>query len=284
MAGVPKQDIGRFNLRRRFSHSATFGSTIAAPATLGRVAKYIKDQGLSEYCTAAARSAVGSYLFGREMSFEYQTAKEGEVAGSPIYNGTDPQIGDTASQSYGFLPDEQSPCKFATDGWVTPAQWQSYPPALDGVAILNYGFFPYNVLPTFDSIKAALISGAADNAPVIANGFWYNEWNNPIGGMVPTPTTSPITRHDYIFIDFKTFPDGIERLVAQLSQGTSFGDGGLLYFTKEAVNTAFASPAYNGVGCTIYRKGGVDPVKVEISIYTHLLMVLGELLSIIKAV
>src|SRR5665213_3072234 len=134
--GVPTQKVARFNLNGRFSHSASFGAITAAPPTLGRVVQYIKDQWTTNYCTAAARSAAGSYLFGQNMSFEFQTAKEGQFAGAPIFGGTDPNIADKASEEYGFLPDEQSPHHFATDGWQIPAEWQLYPATLDGQAVV----------------------------------------------------------------------------------------------------------------------------------------------------
>lgn len=262
-----------------FSHENTFGSSVALPATLGRTPRYIKDQGLSDYCTAAARSAAGSYLFGREMSFEYQTAKEGEEAGSPIYNGAQPNLADEACVDYGFLPDEQCPLKFTQDGWINPAEWQNYPPALDGQAIVNNVGRPFDVAPEFDSIKSALFQGKAENAVVIANGFWYDEWNSPRYGIVPTPKTAPLTRHDYIFIDWKTI-EGTEYLIAQLSQGTGFGDGSLIYMTREAIQVAFAGPLFNGVGCEIFRLGtGATPIQIELSKLQKVVQLLGEWLT-----
>lgn len=281
--GIPIQKVRRFTHKRTLSHSKTFGAVTAVP-TLNRTANYIKDQGTTNYCTAAARSTAGSYLFGHEMSFEFQTAKEGQVAGQPIFDGADPNTADVAAEEYGFLPDEQSPLKFNTNGWQIPAEWHLYPAALDGQAIVNAKFAPYNVYPDYQSIKNALISGMEDNAIVIANGFWYREWQNPIGGIIPPPTTSPITRHSYAFIDFKICPDGVERLVAQLSQGTGFGDGGLIYMDENTVNTAFKYPAFNGLGCTIYRKGMANPVQTKIALLQKLVILLGELYTMILGV
>lgn len=279
---VPIQKVRRFKLRKVFSHSRSFQGIAAIPSTLGRSPLYLRDQKTSNFCTSAARSVAGSYLFGRDMSFEYQTAKEGQVAGAPIFNGADPAKADTASEEYGFLPSEQSPLSFALNGWQTPAEWQQYPSVLDGQAAVNTGFTPYNVYPDYDSIKAALISGQTDNSVVIANGYWFASWNQSMGGIIPTPADSPITRHSYLFIDFKTFPDGVERLVAQLSQGNDFGDDGLLYFSKDAVNTAFKNPMLNGLGCTIYRKSSTNPVQTQISKLQQVIQLCGELLTLLK--
>jgi hypothetical protein len=264
------------------SHENTFGSSVIFPPTLGRTPQFIKDQGLSDYCTSAARSAMASYYFGKEMSFEYQTAKEGEQMGTPIYNGAQPNLADEASVSYGFLPDEQCPLKFTQDGWIKPAEWQNYPPALDGQAITKNVGQPFDVSPDYASIKSALLQGQADNAVVIVNGFWYNEWNNPMDGIVPTPTSSPLTRHDYLLIDWKTI-GATEYLVAQLSQGSAFGDGGTVYMSQEAVTAAFKNPVLNGVGCEIFRKGtGQTPVQLEISKLQQCVQLLGEILTLIK--
>lgn len=279
--GVPIQKVKRFSHKGTNSYSKTFGATAALPATLGRIAKYIKDQGPTNYCTAAARSASGSYLWDQEMSFEWQTGKEGQVLGQPIFNGTDPNTADAASEEYGFLPDKDCPLKFSTSGWEIPAEWQEYAVSLDQEGKLYTGFAPYNVYPDYDSIKQALFQGNADGAIVIANGFWFQSWNNPIGGIVPTPGDSPTTRHSYTFIDWKTI-NGQEYLVAQLSQGTALGDNGLLYISENAVNTAFKNPAFNGLGCTIYRKGATNPIQTEISLYQRLVMLLGEIVGLIS--
>lgn len=283
MTIVQKQNVGRYSKRGKKSHALTFGDTASAPTTLGRIAQYFKDQGASGYCTAAARSAAGSYYFKKDMSFEYQTAKEGEVAGSPIYNGAFPNQASQASELYGFLPTEQSPLSFVKDGWTTAAVWQNYPPALDGQAIVNGGMESYNVNPTYEDIKNALIVGNESNSVVIANGFWYAPWNNSIGGIVPVPTTSPITRHSYIFIDFLTMPDGIERLVAQLSQGTAFGVGGLLYFSAEALNTAFSNPIFRGIGCEQFMQSN-NAQNEEMSLYERLIEILGQIADMVKGV
>lgn len=273
---VPYQKVGRYKLRGTTSHRKTFGSVSVLPPTLGRIPNYLKDQGYTSYCTAAARSAAGSYFFGRDMSFEFMTAKEGQVLGQPIFNGTDPDTADKAVMEYGFLPTEQCPLNFIRDGWIKPAQWELYPRELDWQAIGNTAV-PYNVYPDYQSIKEALVAGKEDNAVVIANGFWYPEWQNIPTGIAPIPKNSPITRHCYIFIDYKTFPDGKERLVAQLSQGLGLGEGGLVYMDEETVNTAFAHPTINGIGCEIFRKGAPNPIQTQISLMQRAIMLLGQL-------
>lgn len=258
----------------RFSHNKTFGSSLESPATLGRIIQYIKDQGVSNYCTAFARASAASYFFGHEMSAEFQTAKEGQELGYPIYNGADTNSADIAAEEFGFLLDASSPLKFEKDGWTKPADWTQYPPELDAQAFPNSAV-PFNAYPDYQSIKAALISGNPENAVVIASGYWYQEWNDS-AAILPVPTTNPITRHVYLFVDFKMI-GGKEYLVAQLSQGTDEWDGGVCYMSEEVVNTAFKNPSFNGLGCEIYRKGAFNVVQTKVKLLHQLLDVLGRL-------
>lgn len=266
----------RYKLTGRLSHRATFGGALAQPATLNRQVQYVKDQGTTNYCTAAARATAGSYLFGRDMSFEYQTAKEGEIAGNPIFDGADPQLADKASENYGFCPEELCTRKFVTEGYEAPARWQLHPSSEDAAAIQFLPGEPYNVYPDFEHIKNALVQGHGDNAVVIANAFWFAEWQDS-ASVLPTPKTKPITRHDYLFIDFKTV-GGQEFLVAQLSQGADFGDGGCFLMNEECVNIAFKNPAFNGIGCEMFRKTNATPIQTKITLMQRLVMLLGVFL------
>ncbi len=279
---VPIQNLKRFSHKATFSHRKTFGTALAplAPlATLGRQIRYIRDQQNSNYCTAAARSAAGSYLWGLDMSFEYQTAKEGQVAGAPIFQGADPAAADRASEEYGFLLELNCPLKFETNGWLQCADWTNYPAGLDQQASAYTGFAPYNVYPDYDSIKEALLTGNDDGGVVIVNGFWYDNWQSGMS-ILPMPITK-VTRHSYLIVDWKSI-DGTEYLVAQLSQGTSWGDGGLLYMSKPVVNAAFAYPAFNGIGCTIYRKGHGNDIQTEITLFQQVISLCGEILAMLR--
>lgn len=281
--------MGRYTKRGKRSHALTFGSAIVIPDTLGRTSQYLKDQQASGYCTAAARSAAGSYYFKEDMSFEYQTAKEGEVAGTPIYNGAFPNQATQATEMYGFLPTAQSPLSFAKDGWITPAQWQNYPPTLDGQSILHAGIESYNVNPTYAEIKNALIVGNLSNSVVIANGFWYEEWDRPansptgtLGAIVTMPVNAPAARHSYLFIDFKII-NGTEYLIAQLSQGQGFGDNGCLYFSQPIVDFAFSSAVFNGIGCEQFMQSN-SPENEKVGLYERLIELLGQIKTLLGGV
>lgn len=267
---------------RDFSHEKTFGTVAALPPTLGRVPQRIKDQGTTSYCTAFSSTTASEWQEGIELSEEYTTAKEGEVQGTPIFNGTDPRTALTSGVKYGYLPKGQSPFTFEKDGWQVPAEWQLYSPDLDGLAISHRKDSYYSVTKTYEGIKQALFQAKEENGVVIVCGKWFSEWNNPIGGIVPTPASPNITLHAYIAYDWIMCADGIERLKCQLSQGPSFGDGGVLYLSKECVAATFGN-AWAGTGAFIFRDdNGQTNQTEEIALYRQLLGLLQNLLALLQ--
>lgn len=267
---------------RDYSHAQTFGSVAGLPPTLGRIPQKIKDQGTTSYCTAFATTTASEWQEGIELAEEYTTAKEGEIQGTPIFNGTQPRIALTSGTKYGYLPKEQSPQLFSRDGWINPAIWMNYPAALDGQAITHRKDSYYSVTKTYEGIKQALYLAREEDGVVIICGRWFGEWNNPIGGIVPTPTSTYMTLHAYIAYDWIMCADGIERLKCQLSQGTGFGDGGVLYLSKECVDATFGN-AWAGTGAYIFRDdNGQLNQPDEIALLTQLLGILRNLLAYLQ--
>lgn len=281
--GVAVQRLRKIPFDKRdFSHEKTFGTVAALPATLGRVPQKIKDQGTTSYCTAFATTTASEWQEEIELSEEYTTAKEGEVQGTPIYNGTDPRTALTSGTRYGYLPKEQSPLLFSRDGWQKPAIWQNYPPLLDGQATMHRKDSYYSVTKTYTGIKQALYQAKEEGGVVIMCGRWFGEWNNPISGIVPVPASTYITLHAYIAYDWIICADGVERLKCQLSQGTGFGDKGVLYLSKECVDATFGN-AWAGTGAYIFRddNGQINETE-EIALYTQLLGLLQNILAYLQ--
>jgi hypothetical protein len=241
----------------------------------------IKDQGTTSYCTAYASTSASEYQEGIELSEEYTTAKEGEIQGTPIFNGTDPRTALTSGVKYGYLPKEQSPMNFFRDGWEQPAFWMNYPAVLDGQAITHRKDSYYSVTKTYQGIKEALFQAKNENGVVIICGRWFAEWNNPIGGIVPTPASPNITLHAYIAYDWVMCADGVERLKCQLSQGASFGDGGVLYLSPACITATFGN-AWAGTGAFIFRDDtGQTNQAEEIAFYRQLIGLLQNILALL---
>lgn len=280
MAVVAIQKLRKVTFDKRdYAHEKTFGApAVPLPATLGRHPQWIKDQGTTSYCTAFASTSASEYQEGIQLSEEYTTAKEGQILGTPIYNGADPRTALKNGVDNGYLPHEQSPLFFPRDGWMTPADWNNYPSNLAGQALAHRKDSYYSVTKTYQGIKNALFQAKEEDGVVIIFGKWYSEWNNPIGGIVPTPGSTYITLHAYVAYDWVVCTDGVERLKCQLSQGTSFGDNGTLYLSPDCIKATFGN-SFSGTGAYIFRddKGQedetIDPSALE--------KILGLLLNIL---
>lgn len=270
--------------KRYYSHARTFGApAISLPAEFTYTPISIKDQGYTSYCTAFSTTAASEYQEGIELSEEYTTAKIGEVAGAPIIDGAQPTDALTSGIDYGYLPKEQSPLSFERDGWTFPADWRNFPPILDGQSIMHRKDSYYKVSPTYDKIKEAIFQAREDKGVVVAMGFWYSNFNEVgTSGIVTIPVSSPITRHAYLYTGWKVI-NGTEYLVAQLSQGKGYGDGGLLYFSREVINAAWKNALFNGIGCFIYRDDtGQHTEEVLTKKYYRLIDLLGQLLDLLR--
>lgn len=241
----------------------------------------INDQAQSEFCTGYTVSEAIGIQVGIPMSPEWQTAQIGKVSGAPIFNGADPKMA-LKSGTISALPKDKSPVTFEKDGWTTPAIWGTWPTFLDAIAAQYKRAGWYNVLfggpddfDAFDMSCLALNDAKSDNAPIMAFAYWYAEWNdaalgtrsfqnpdgswtlevNPAGktGIMPVPTRPPQSRHAYLSaVGLKTI-NGIQHIIAQLSQGEEYGDSGLLYFSRETWNYAWKNPVQNQIGMYIYR-------------------------------
>lgn len=274
-----------------YLYHPTFGTTIDAlpglPSDgLGRVPLVIKDQGVSNFCTAFGISSQKEYTSNVQMSPEYQTALEGELNGSPIFSGADPDLA-MASGLKGILPQTSSPYTFQTNGWTDPAYFVNYDQSLAGVASqfkeesyysLTHPLSVSSDFDTFDSIRIGLWDSKTE--VVIAFGWWYQEWNVLGGDGIVQMPTNPVTRHCYLFIDFKVI-NGVEYLVAQLSSGKKLGDNGLLYFPREVVNYAWKNPYWNGLRLYIYRDKG-ETITTGFDLEAFLADAVGRFISFFR--
>lgn len=247
---------------RDYSHFRNFGSSaLLLPQNgLGRSPVSIKDQGDTQYCTGFTIAEVIENQVGIEMSPAYQVAKEGELKGSPILFGADPLTALKSGKIYGALPETSSPFSFAKNGVEMPALYMNWDKRTDWIAYQYRRPSFYSVtqgtpndFDIFDSIRLALWDARTDKAPVIAAGFWYNEFQN-IGrdGIAGIPRTRPITRHMYTILDWK-FVENEPRLIVLSHQGTTYGDNGIVYLGRDAINQAYNNFEENGLGLYLYR-------------------------------
>lgn len=269
-------------------HKKLFGAALSIPKTLGRSRLPVEDQEESNFCTGYGTSKANGYRLAQDFSPEFQVAMIGAYAGSPIINGTDPKTAMDACVLNGSLLKYLSPFSLARNGAEFIAEYLNWPQKLinQAPAEAPAGWFSVVDDPQadiFDDIREALILAKEDNGVVMAFGNWYNEFNAAANdpskkGMMPVPTTPRITLHNYLYIDFDTI-DGVEVIVAQLSQGTGYGDGGYCYFTRADINAIWATMLQDGTGLYIFRSYG-NRIASLIIIGTSLINRLKSLLGL----
>ena len=217
--------------------------TSALPPTLGRAAKYLKDQGTTNECGGHAVASAIGWQTNKDMSADWQYAQIEEIIGKVNTKGVDPRSAMKSGLIYGALPQELAPFTWQQKGEAYISDWRNWPATLKEIAKQNVraGYFKVTGdRDPYDNIKQVLYNEFPNNTVVNAFSRWYTEFNTPQNGIIPYPINF-YAYHAYIFIDWKTI-NGTEYLVAQLSSGPTFGDKGLLYFSREIVNRLFHDP------------------------------------------
>lgn len=211
----------------------------------------IKEQSYTNYCSAFATSAAAEYHEGVELSAEFQTAAIGEIAGARIVNGATVKQAMKAATEIGFLPQTLSPFKFERDGFEKPADLANYSLELQAKAFpqRQKGYFKVSRgyaddMRDFDMIRLNLWLGRTTNTPIIAAGYWYDNFNYPDSyGRVSMPTGKPIANHMYLIIDWCNI-FGEPHLVCQLSSGRDFGVDGIIFMPADVVDFIWKDKAF----------------------------------------
>lgn len=228
---------------RRFKHALTFGASrdilLKLPRKgLGRKPISIEDQQNTNFCTGYSSSTASEYMEKRDMSPEYQVAKLSEFSGFPITNGATPETTLKVLKRYGSLPKEMSPYSLEKDGAATVADWKKWPKALDDAAREYKKASWFDVMEgpfdTFDNMRVALYQAQESGEERVIQAFtqWFSNWT---GRGIIRRGTGAYSWHAHVFIDW-TEKDGKEVLVQQNSYGEDWGDGGLSYWSREAIN------------------------------------------------
>lgn len=259
---------------RDHTHYALFGNVSSALLTLNRQAIVMNDFDSSE-CVGYQNACAGSYKNKILMSGDYQEAKTFEVMGvTDTLTGADPKAGLLSGCIFGHLPQALAPFSLPiqSEQFVTNAENWDKTNDITAQQYLEPAFVivaPQGGFDMFDSIKSALIQGQTSNEVVMVWTNWYQEWNETLKGIIPSIYGFPVAQHAYVYYDFCTI-NGIDYLKALPAQGTSFGDGGVVYFPREVVNK---ETAVTGMGCAIYKN--VD----EVSSWTFFMSTLSNLLT-----
>lgn len=240
---------------RDYSFAIHYGSNLplVLPQSLGRKALFVKDQGNTNICGGCSISTAKSFQDGIDFSEEYSYATIEEIIGRKNTQGVDPRSAMEGGHKIGFLPKHLAPFTWRSHGEAYISDWLNWSEALDAEAqkYAEPSYFKVDgPRDHFDNIRTALWNARDENAIVNAFSRWYSEFNESSRGILPDTVENALSYHAYTFIDWDVINDK-EYLVAQLSSGVEYGNGGLLYFPRKLVNFLFSE---YGTALYIYRK------------------------------
>lgn len=237
---------------RDFSRTAVFGSIAADELPTGdfMVAPplEIKDQALEDFCYAYATNEVSEDQELVELE-PYYTAYVAKVLiqKDPASWGCDLRTACKAHLNpYGALEKQFSPFvnypeRPTREEVLDPKSWDGSDYQMLANEHRKSTFFlvdgPHD---TFDNIRAALWMHRLEFQSVLTGATWRQSWSAALGGIVKARDYSKEkgTGHAFKLCGQKII-DGEPYIVAQLSNGVDFGNGGFFYFPRDVVNKEF---------------------------------------------
>ena len=209
----------------------------------------IKNQGLTDYCSGFASTAVSEDMMKVELDPLYQFMKSKQIEGDLTSFGCDNRSTAQSFVDFGSLPQSLSPYTIDTsrDTIINQANWSiSLDTKASDYKRSSY-MFVSEIGDYFDNIRLAIYK-LGDS--VFMGVDWCSEWLGVAGGIIESVGT-PVSGHDIKIMGWKTI-NGQPYLMAQLSSGTNVGAGGLFFLSRSAVN---AQKGYGAVIFTDYEKG-----------------------------
>lgn len=238
---------------RDFKFSAVFGAVKKLPEHSFRIGNplEIKQQYSTDMCTAFALSAMSEYQEKIKLSPEYSFSRIKKIRGEWRQWGANLRDACKAAVKTGFLPQGKLPDKFKRERFNSDQEWRNYvanwenwTERVDFFAKPHRKkayFYVDGSFDTFDNIRSALWMNLAEKRAVLTGVIWRAEWTYAEKGVIPLIYSDGGFGHAFIFIgqEVNTRIDTGQKkiyLVAQLSNGTDIGDGGIFYFPREVVN------------------------------------------------
>lgn len=244
---------------RDFKHHIVFGSVSSTDLPthdfLVSVPLEIKNQDINyetDYCTAYAATEVAEdeaqVVFCPEWTFAQAKAIIAEIEGVSAYSDFGLDLRDIckAAQLKGFLPRLRDPFKCDTMNrpersvLVNPSNWPSICEMYARPYKVSSYFSVTGYHDLFDNIRAAMWLHLGERRSVITGCMWRHSWSQKTDGIIPKVYEHDGVPHAFKFCGQKTI-NGEVYLIAQLSEGKTFGDNGFYYFPREVVNRECAA-------------------------------------------
>lgn len=226
---------------RDYSLAGVFGQIplVEVPSTDFVVAQplTIKDQGDTDYCSAYAVTSVSEDQEGTLLSPLYQFFKTKQISGNPEEWGADLRSACKVIVKYGSIPMSlvQNAPRLSREEVLDPKFW---PQSIDEMAAPYKKSVFLDVsgrYDTFDNIRAALWQHKDEKRSIVVGAKWRMSWVDAPHGVIPSTYEDEGFGHAFKLFGQKVI-DGKLYLMAQLSNGTSIGDGGIFYFPRDVVN------------------------------------------------
>lgn len=251
------------NRKANYSFTRTFGSV--SPINLPDY--YSSDAGLGfpdqnadgfpEACTGYTQSRLCSdedkVLYKPYFTYDKTLQIEGGTLGDPcsIYDSLKSTI------VYGVQKDTES---------------------TDTEAVMHKRGQYYQIQPTlsldwFDAIRSTLYVNRGANRSVSIGTPWFPEWNHTQRGVVLNPTTpvQGLSWHNWQVVGWKTI-GGEPFLIGKTWQGTSYGDEGYAYFSRETINKVMK---LDGTGAFTLAQWDGTPLTIQYGILYTLQILIG---------
>jgi hypothetical protein len=191
-----------------------------------------------DMCTANGAASVAEDHENVILDPGYSFAKMKQLLGEWESYGGDLRTMCKTATKFGFLAKAKSPFPDRPRNFL--ANWQNWPAVYDHYAEEHkqQRYFaiegPYDL---FDNIRASLWLFRHKKHSVLAGSYWYYEWNNPAGGVIPKNYRRETnTAHAFKVRIAQKVINGEPYLAMQQSYGPGIGDHGTLYFPREVVN------------------------------------------------
>lgn len=208
----------------------------------------IKDQQRTDFCTAYASCAMSEAQEGIKLNPGYTFAKTKQIMGSWKNWGADLRSACKSATEHGFLNnddfssiwgDSEKPIINENKWRDFVANWENWPAMADTFSKKHkkqaYFLVDGFEKDIFDSIRAVLWTFRDEKRLVLTGAMWRDQWTYAYKGILANENRGFNFGHSYCYIG-QTFKNNEPYLIAQLSNGTSIGDGGLFYFPRSVVN------------------------------------------------
>ena len=215
--GLKPSSKNPFKRAKNYSYHKTFGAApLPALPEEYMLVSAILNQGNTEHCTAYAACAVRASELGAEFDPEEFFRQEGVTNGSVSESGYQLSTALTTAKNIGFkqLSDNST-------GYKIPSYFE-----IDG---------PYD---RTDNLRSAMWLNKAEKNAGYGGTSWFSEWTYAPGGLIPTTYSVFTGLHAVKVAGWKTI-NGVLRIGIQNSYGSSLGDNGINWFTRETFNKEF---------------------------------------------